>query len=167
MEPNLESHSDLKEEISAMFAKDQEVRKIVGSGGEWNDQIDMDNTKRAKEIIAQMGYPTISKVGEVSSNQFWFLIQHADHDLDFQKECMVMLKSLPIHEVNQGNIAYLEDRIRVAEGRPTLYGTQFRKNPETGKLEPCPIEDAEHLDERRIAVGLDPFEEYEKHMLNR
>jgi hypothetical protein len=61
-------------------------------------------------------------------------------------------------ELNPAHLAYLEDRVRVNQGRPQLYGTQFFG---TGaELKPRPIEDKEHLDERRAKVGLGSFEDY-------
>ena len=70
-------------------------------------------------------------------------------------------------DVSKIDIAYLEDRVRVNTGRGQIYGTQFRETRnEEGIVvayEPKPIEDIEHLDDRRISVGLEPFEEYKKH----
>ena len=56
-------------------------------------------------------------------------------------------------------LAYLTDRVRLAEGRLQVYGTQFM-TAATGAQVPHPIEDAEHVDERRAAVGLPPIAEY-------
>ncbi|WP_020393339.1 DUF6624 domain-containing protein [Kribbella catacumbae] len=48
-------------------------------------------------------------------------------------------------------------------GRPQLYGTQFVSD-DNGALQPRPIDRPESLDDRRAAVGLDPFAEYEATM---
>jgi hypothetical protein len=45
------------------------------------------------------------------------------------------------------------------------HGTQFTYDKD--ELKPQPIEDPEHLDERRAAVGLGPFAEYEALMRRR
>lgn len=50
----------------------------------------------------------------------------------------------------------LEDRVRVADGKPQLYGTQLANNP----LRFEPIEDEAHVDARRSSVGLPPMAEY-------
>jgi hypothetical protein len=47
----------------------------------------------------------------------------------------------------------LEDRIRMFEGRPQLYGTQLVADDE-GWLRPYPIEDPAGVEERRRQVGL-------------
>lgn len=51
---------------------------------------------------------------------------------------------------------------RNTDGRPQRYGTQFTQV--AGDLAPSPIEDPDDLDERRAAVGLPPFAEYEARM---
>lgn len=54
--------------------------------------------------------------------------------------------------------AMLEDRIRMFEGRPQIYGSQFQPD-ENGKTVPYPIENPGQVDERRRAVGLPPLQE--------
>jgi hypothetical protein len=52
----------------------------------------------------------------------------------------------------------LDDRIRVFEGRPQRYGTQFDWD-DAGRLTPLPIEDEAEVDARRARMGLDPLSE--------
>jgi hypothetical protein len=59
-------------------------------------------------------------------------------------------------------LAYLEDRVRINADRPQLYGTQFISDDDG--LRPQPIQDPGTLDERRAAVGMEPFAEYEATM---
>ncbi len=167
MKHNGKSPVSLAEEIEAMFAKDQEMRNTFQETKQWNSAIDDHNTKRAEEIIAKIGWPTISKVGEKASGHFWFLIQHADSHPDFQRKCLALIKTLPKEEIKKDEIAYLEDRVRCAEGKPQVYGTQFWTNSNTGKYEARPIEDREHVEERRAEMGMRPFTEYEKVMMER
>mgnify|MGYP001560728744 CR=1 FL=1 len=56
-------------------------------------------------------------------------------------------------DVDQADVAYLEDRILVNEGKPQLYGTQFLEGA------PRPIKDPDHVDERRKSVGLESLAE--------
>jgi hypothetical protein len=55
--------------------------------------------------------------------------------------------------------AYLYDRVAVAEQRPQRYGSQYGADGT-----PEPIEDPDHVDERRKAVGLDTMAEYDLQM---
>jgi len=142
-----------------MSEADQQMRK----SGQWDSSIDVANTQRMKEIVEQMGWPTRSKVGGHASEMAWLLVQHADLDHDFQRMCLELMQAQAAGEVSPGNIAYLEDRVRVGERRLQLYGTQFFVD-ETGILGPKPIEDADHVDERRQAVGLQPLSDYARDM---
>ncbi len=65
-------------------------------------------------------------------------------------------------EIDASNVALLEDRILVREGKEQIYGTQLKTNERTGKLELSPIKDEENVDKRRQAVGLPPIAEYLK-----
>lgn len=49
--------------------------------------------------------------------------------------------------------------MRIADGLPQLYGTQLRRVNDSA-LEPLPIEDPDHVDERRAAFGLGPLRDY-------
>ena len=145
----------IADEIIKMSEVDQKMRK----SGQWDSSVDVENTRRMKEIIEQIEWPTRSKVGRHASDMAWLLVQHADHDHEFQKMCLALMKAQSAGDVKTGNIAYLEDRVRVGEGRPQLYGTQFYAD-EAGNFGPRPIEDPDNVDERRKAVGLQPLSEY-------
>jgi len=151
----------LATEIAAMCEVDQTMRKAAMEGGTWDPEIDRRHTERLKAIIADIGWPARTHVGEKASHGAWLLAQHADHDVDFQRECLRLVREAGPGEALPADVAYLEDRVAVHEGRPQRYGTQFRAGPDGG-TEPSPIEDPDRLDERRRAVGLGPFEEYER-----
>lgn len=57
------------------------------------------------------------------------------------------------NEVALQNLARTIDRVRIAEGKLQYYGTHFQPTPD-GKYKPLPIEDEEHVDKRRAAMGL-------------
>ncbi len=154
--------SEITQQIKSMCEVDRAMReRAFGDQDFWDDSVDLQNTEAMKKIIDQVGWPTISIFGEEASDDAWLLVQHADHDVQFQEDCLVLIKALPAQEVNPRNIAYLEDRIRVNKKQPQLYGTQFNNLPD-GSYEPRPVEDFEHIDERRKALGIESFEEYRK-----
>jgi hypothetical protein len=150
---------EIADEIIHMAEADQRMRK----SGDWDDSLDQKNTERLKEIVKENGWPTRSKVGKDASFYSWLLVQHADHDVAFQKACLDMMKREKDGEVDKNGIAYLEDRVRVNEEKPILYGTQFYRN-QAGEMICRPIEDSKNLDSRRKSMGLEPFAEYEKYM---
>lgn len=151
----------IAKEISLMAKKDQEMRNSYDydtEESEWDESIDLGNTRRMKEIVDEIGWPTISKVGHEASNNAWLLVQHADRDTGFQEKCLQLMKAQSEDEVSKSNIAYLEDRIAVAKGRPQIYGTQFQAN-EAGQFEPRELHDPTNVNQRRKAMGLDTLEE--------
>lgn len=132
----------------------------------WDDTVDIENTTFLEDQVTTSGWPLISDVGEEASQAAWLLVQHADHDPEFQAYCLGLMRVLPTTEVKPANIAYLEDRIRVAQGRPQLYGTQFYKEGDA-MITPRPIEDETHLEQRRAAMGLETFEANKRRMIER
>lgn len=146
-------HAD---EILAMTERDQEMRRAGRAA--WDPTVDERNTARLREIVAAIGWPTRSKVGQQAEHAAWLLAQHADADRAFQREALALMSAEPTDEVCPKHLAYLEDRLRVADGRPQRYGTQLTGRGD--ELEPLPIEDRDHVDERRKAVGMGPLAEY-------
>ena len=113
-----------------------------------------------KGIIAAKGWPGKKLVGGDGAKAAWLLVQHADLDLAFQKECLALLeKAVAAGDADAIEHAYLHDRVAVAEKRPQRFGTQFN-----GEQQPQPIEDEANVDARRKAIGLPSMDEYRKQM---
>lgn len=165
---------ELRAELLAMMAEDQAVRTGIAPPGDdrtadelfaaWGS-VDRKNSVRMAEILDEFGWPGWSLVGEDGALAAWVLIQHADMQLDLQKRGLALLEAaVAADDASAGDLAYLIDRVRVAEGRPQVYGTQLGVGPD-GELVPrTPIEDESEVDARRAAVGLgtlaDYFEEF-------
>ncbi len=122
-------------------------------------EIDRRNTARMKEIVNRYGWPGIALVGKDGEQAAWLLVQHADQDHAFQKRCLVLLtEAVKSGQAAAEHMAYLTDRVRVAEKQKQVYGTQLHYAG--GRLEPEPIADEAHVDSRRQAVGLPPLAKY-------
>ncbi|SDI30451.1 DUF6624 domain-containing protein [Chryseobacterium jejuense] len=113
------------------------------------------NAQRLREIISEIGFPTISKVGQKASDAAWLIIQHSIGEPKFMKECYRMMMENS-HDINPKNRAYLHDRIHVFQGKPQKYGTQLI----AGGI-PFPVEDKENLNREREEVNLLPLSEKE------
>jgi hypothetical protein len=124
----------------------------IDKEGSFDDSVDRKNTKRMKEIVSTIGWPTITKVGKSASSNAFLLVQHATHDVQFQKDCLSLMMQESRDEVDPANIAYLDDRVRVRDGRPQLYGTQYHFID--GKFVPKDIDDPLNVEERRKEMGL-------------
>lgn len=153
------AHADidlaLQRELLQMEEQDQAVRTADPIDLEQFRAVDRANTQRLKEIIAQHGWPSISKAGKPGARAAWLLAQHADEDRDFQRSVLAMLVKLPAGEVEPRNIAYLHDRVTT----PQRYGTQGSCD-DSGKWVAFEVEDPAGLDQRRASVGLGPQAEY-------
>lgn len=159
--PEMILYPEIASELSEMLRVDQEMReKNINDSEFWDDEVDRNNTERMKAIVAKIGWPTKSKVGLEGAHQAWLIVQHADKNVDFQIQCLDLMKQESSDEVEKRSVAYLEDRVRVNQGRSQLYGTQFYYY--NGKYGPRPIDDMEHLEERRKEMGLESMEEYER-----
>lgn len=148
---------DIGVELQNMVEDDQQVRREQ----RWDDaeKIDQRNADRLKQIVATIGWPTTTRVGPEAAHAAWLIVQHADTDPAWQAKCLELMKETGQLEVSAEDIAYLDDRVLVATGKPQRYGTQFVVN-EQGEYGPEEIEDMEHLDERRAKAGMNPFREY-------
>lgn len=165
----------LKQELAAIYATDQGVRAKIDSvqknfgpkSPQWESlmkqmsTIDEANQRRVTAIIDQYGWPGNSLVGRRGSITAFLVIQHADL-LTQQKYLPLMREATAKGELPKSSLALLEDRVLMRMGKPQLYGSQLRSNPDTGQMEFMPIEDEAHVDERRASVGLGPLSEYAK-----
>jgi hypothetical protein len=122
--------------------------------------VDEDNTKWLKGVVEQHGWPTRTLVAQDGANAAWLLVQHADADPKFQRQCLDLMAKLPKDEVSPANLGYLNDRVLLAEGKKQLYGTQFMFVG--GKWKPRPIEDEANVDKRRAEAGMSPLVDYVK-----
>ncbi len=157
--------TEITDELLARSQADQKMRNDAMAGkSEWDNSVDRENTEYLKELIGKNGWPKKSVIGDEAARAAWLLAQHADHDPDFQENCLKLMKELPDGEVDPAKVAYLEDRVLVNRGQPQIYGTQFYQDGEY--FGPRPITDVETLDERRAAVGLGPFKDYEAMMID-
>jgi hypothetical protein len=158
----------LRQELAMRVGKDQAIRARFTDAQpprvliDEMLQIDSENTAWLKQVVVQFGWPSQSLVGMQGSEDAWLLVQHADQDVAFQKECLKLMEALlKSGEVSRQNYAYLYDRVAVGEGRPQRYGTQGTCTA-PHNWEPAPLEDATQVEQLRRDVGLEPLEEYQK-----
>ncbi|MGW5689330.1 DUF6624 domain-containing protein [Nonomuraea sp. NPDC003754] len=169
-ETHIVFNAGLRNELLRRMRCDQEVRLSLPKDGpvpgdlmeKWRS-VDDDNTAYLKQVVDEYGWPGYDLVGEEGAQAAWLLAQHADHDLDFQRRCLALLQvAVDGGQAAPRNLAYLVDRVRVGEGRPQVYGTQYYASG--GIFQPRPIEDPDRLDERRAEAGLGPHVDYDRSM---
>jgi len=126
----------------------------------WWQNVDRDNLKWMKAVVAKHGWPGKSLVGVTGAQNAWLLVQHADSDRDFQESCLKKMEAMAKGEIDPQHLAYLTDRILVGKGKKQKYGTQGAFKD--GKIVASPIEDEANVDARRKAIGLVPLADYLK-----
>jgi hypothetical protein len=120
---------------------------------------DGQNLPWLRQVIADVGWPGKSLVGEDGAHAAWLLAQHADSDPAFQRRCLDLLTAAAERgEATIRQQAYLTDRVLLHEGKPQEYGTQAIARD--GRFEARKLRDPDHVDERRASVGLDSLAEY-------
>ena len=181
---DIRSKEWVKTKLQHMFEVDQAVRNAVLDALQQNypadelqcakneivsrmASVDAQDTTDMKQILEIYGWLKISEFGSDADTRAWLIIQHADHDPEFQKSVLVILEKLwRVGETNPQNFAYLFDRVASSWNDPTKrvpqrYGTQG-SCATAGDWEPLPIDDISNLDARRAEVKLPPFSEYKK-----
>jgi len=159
-------NGELRGELVKMAARDLEVREnLIRRGVLYEgyhpemEAIHVHNASRLKEIISEHGWPVPEMVGDDGAEAAWLIVQHAIGDPPLQRQCLRLLQdAAESGDVPLWQAAMLEDRIRMFEGRPQIYGTQLETHDD-GAVRPYLVEDPEHVEERRSRVGLEPLSE--------
>lgn len=165
--PAAESITNLRDELLAMSKTDQEIRQRWikdQKNTALNDEmraIDAKHVARLREIIKEHGWPGKTVVGDKAANAAWLIAQHGGKEL-LHETLPLMKAAVEKGEMEGSSYALSVDRTRIQDGQKQLYGSQF--DTQGDKCEPLPIEDTEHVDERRKAVGLGPLAEYAKQL---
>ena len=149
---------EVRDELLAMMETDQAERtgEAVGSVA-----TDRERADRLAEIVDEHGWPTFDMVGVEGSTAAWVIAQHADFDVDYQREMLeLMTAAVEDDGADPSELAYLVDRVAVNSGEPQTYGTQVRCVPEGGVAPATPLVDEAGVDALRAEVGLDPLADY-------
>lgn len=160
-------NESLGQELVALAEGDLSVREELVADGSLGlhgyhprmEAVHKRNAARLAAIIDQHGWPGSTLVGEEGAWAAWLIVQHSIGDPPFMRRCLPLLKQAASNgEALSWQMAMLEDRIRMYEGRPQIYGTQFQPD-RNGQLCPYQIENPGSVNDRRLAVGLDTIEE--------
>lgn len=147
----------VRDALRALSERDLAVRAGLRAEGELDggyhprmEAVHRENAEQLRQLIADHGWPHEGIAGVDGAEAAWLVAQHAIGEPDFLRAC----RDLVAVEAEAGRVprwqhAYLDDRVRVFEGRLQRYGTQLDLTPDGPR--PCPVEDPHGLDERRRA----------------
>lgn len=165
----------LQKELLQIFKEDQSVRfayieaqnkygfksRPVDSLSKVVMHIDSVNLKKVKAILDQYGWVGPKVVGGQASQALFLVIQHSDLASQ-QKYLPLMREAVKRGDAMGSALALLEDRVALGEGRKQTYGSQIGRDEKSGKFYVLPLEDPDHVDERREKVGLGKLADYVK-----
>ncbi len=149
----------IKKQLDLIHERDQKTRKGIDSAS-YIKLIDSTNLLQVETLISKYGWLGKSFVGAKGNNTIFLVIQHSDLKTQ-EKYFPMMQKSVDISESRPSDLALLQDRILMRQGKNQIYGSQVVFN-KTGGQEFYPIEDEKNVNQRRAKVGLQPIEEYAK-----
>ena len=123
--------------------------------------IDHINEMEICDILDTRGFVGRDQVGD-ACNVFWMVIQHAPLELE-KKYFPMFVEAMKRGDIPKSNIALMDDRIAMFEGRPQRYGTQYVEK-EQGKWALYELLDAERVEQWRQEMGLSPLADDLKRM---
>jgi hypothetical protein len=149
-------------DLESMRVLDQKYRSrpdVTAQDMHLQAELDEADKARLVAIVERLGWPTYSSVGMAAAEAAFLVLQHCA-DPALQARYLPLLRDAArAGQASLANMALLEDRVRTAQGKPQVYGSQLAS---VSPPEPKPIEDPEHVDDRRAAVGLEPLADYLK-----
>ncbi len=162
----------LAQQLDSIYVEDQKYRKELDGIEKqfgWNSKEtaahwaiikikDSLNVIAVSAILDKYGWLGDDIVGGQGNGAIFLVIQHADQKTQ-EKYLPMMREAVKSKTANAGNLAMLEDRLALKQGKRQIYGSQlisFAGEPSVFQ----PIEDVDNVDKRRAEVGLPPLSEY-------
>ena len=117
------------------------------------------NLLQVRAILDTWGWLGANKIGASGTETLFAVIQHSD--LATQEQYLpLMREAVKAGNAERSNLALLEDRVLISQGKKQLYGSQLTGDPETGGKYVSPLADPDQVDERRAGMGLEPLAGY-------
>lgn len=123
------------------------------------DRKDSMNLEEVKRILDTRGWLGADVVGEKGNSTLFLVIQHARQKTQ-EKYLPMMRDAVAKGNAKASNLALLEDRVALGQGKKQLYGSQIGMDPKTGTYYVSALEDPDHVDERRAKLGLPKMQDY-------
>ena len=154
MRPDLRSELVHRaERLQAAHEKTERDRREAVS------EVEADNVAWLRSVVAEIGWPGRSMVGSDGADAALMLAQHTGRDHVFQRQCLDLLRrAAEAGEAAPAQVAYLTDRILLAEGHQQEYGTELIGRD--GQWLAHRLRDPATVDDRRATLSLGPLADY-------
>ena len=117
------------------------------------------NLIKVENILEEHGWLSTQEVGRHANSALFLVIQHADIKTQ-EKYLPILREAVKKGDARAADLALLEDRVALKQGKRQIYGSQIGINQETGEYFLSPLMDPDNVNERRAEVGLEPIEDY-------
>ncbi|MES2426497.1 MAG: DUF6624 domain-containing protein [Bacteroidota bacterium] len=117
------------------------------------------NQQKVARIFNQYGWPYTESIGKDGNQTIFLVLQHSGLSMRL-KYLHLVNDAYKRGQINPSEMALFTDRTNLMQGKKQTYGTQVITDSKTGKSYLQPINDPEHVDERRSAFGLQPMKQY-------
>lgn len=166
-----ETDAVLRDRLLRMLEADQAHRRALAALGDAPDpdearhllarmrRADSLNVAELIDILDTHRWPRATLVGREASLAAMVVLQHAPPGVQARYLSMAR-EAVQSGDLDASHLALLEDRVRMHQDQPQLYGTQLVRDAATGQLRLWPIEDEENVDTRRAGIGLPPLADY-------
>lgn len=144
-----------------VYISPQQKSKELQEIGSMMSRKDAENLVKVKAIIDKYGWLGPDEIGDQGNATLFLVIQHSGQGTQ-EKYLPLMREAVKNKKANPADLALLEDRILLGQGKKQIYGSQLTMDFRTGQYFLSPIEDEVNVNKRRAAVGLEPIEEYVK-----
>jgi hypothetical protein len=125
------------------------------------NETDSINVIKIKEIINTFGWLGADSIGKRGNSTLFLVIQHADQ-VTQEKYLPILREAVSHGKAKASNLALMEDRVLLGQGKKQIYGTQIGMDNQTQLYYVSPLEDPDNVDKRRAKVGLEPMADYVK-----
>lgn len=117
------------------------------------------NLIKVKTILDKYGWLGVGVVGEQGNSTLFLVIQHSNQTTQ-EKYLPMMREAVKNGKAQGSDLALLEDRVAIGQGKRQIFGSQIGRDPETKVYYVSPLEDPYNVDMRRAEVGLEPLASY-------
>jgi hypothetical protein len=169
-------YKQLQSKLLAVYEDDQKIRlqhesaqKAYGLESKQIDSLtrvmlhnDGANLITVTDILDKHGWLGADKIGEKANDALFLVIQHSDLRVQ-QKYLPKMRDAVKRGSAKNNQLALLEDRVAIGEGKQQIYGSQIGFDMKTNKTYVLPLIDPDNVDRRRAKVGLGLMSDYVKH----
>lgn len=146
-------------QIEQKFGKESEEMRT-----HWRlmKKVDSINLVETVKILDRRGWLGADIIGRQGNQTLYLVIQHAD--LKIQEVYLPMMrKAVKKGHARVSELATLEDRVALRQGKKQIYGSQLGRDKETGEYYLLPLVDPDNVDKRRDEIGLGKLANYYRH----